>query len=211
MGDFNLDGGENLRSDYSNRLLLNTLRDFATDLNLIQVVDFNTWSRTINGILKESMLDHVYLNNPATLHSVYYETPVFGDHVLVITELNFIKADVNKKCVLKRSWINYSPCVLKATMYPLIVTKLDIFINCTVQSFWNLLEHVIISATDIVAPIIEINESSKTKKKRNFIPPHIVAKLSKIKRFIHLDKSRKNNATLKILKNFLKILVKLLA
>ena len=49
MGDFNLDGGDNLRPDYPNRLLL---KIFAADANLTQVVDFSTWSRTINGIKK---------------------------------------------------------------------------------------------------------------------------------------------------------------
>ena len=81
MGDFNLDGGSNLRHDYSNRILLDTLNNFALNENLIQVVDFNTWSRTIKGVRKESMLDHVYLNNYGTFNSVHFETPVFGDHV----------------------------------------------------------------------------------------------------------------------------------
>ena len=48
MGDFNLEGGNDLRPNYLNMLLLNTLKNFAADLNLIHVVDFNTWSRTIN-------------------------------------------------------------------------------------------------------------------------------------------------------------------
>ena len=80
MGDFNLEGGNNLRPDYSNRLLLNTLKNFAAEHNFIQVVDFCTWSRTINGVKKESMLDHVYLNNFENFNSVYFKNPVFGDH-----------------------------------------------------------------------------------------------------------------------------------
>ena len=70
MGDFNLDGGHDIRPEYSNRLLLNTLKEFATESNLIQVVDFNTWTRTINGTRKESLLDHVYLNNISTFESL---------------------------------------------------------------------------------------------------------------------------------------------
>ena len=67
MGDFNLDDGANLRQDYSNKTLLKTLKDFTTELNLLQIVDFNTWSRTINGIKKESLLDHIYLKNVANI------------------------------------------------------------------------------------------------------------------------------------------------
>ena len=87
MGDFNLEGGNNLRPDYQNKLLLNTLKNFTSENNLYQVVNFSTWSRTINGNKKESMLDHVYLNNFGVFNSVYFENPVFGDHVLVVVEL----------------------------------------------------------------------------------------------------------------------------
>ena len=52
MGDFNLEGGSDLRPDYNNKFLLNTLKLFASNHNLIQVVDFNTWSRVIKGIKK---------------------------------------------------------------------------------------------------------------------------------------------------------------
>ena len=62
LGDFNLDDGMDLKQDYCNRSLLKTLREFAIEKNLLQVVDFNTWSRTINGIKKESLLDHVYID-----------------------------------------------------------------------------------------------------------------------------------------------------
>ena len=59
MGDFNLDGGNDIRPDYSNRHLLDSLKTFAIESNLLQIVDFNTWSRTINGVKKESLLDHI--------------------------------------------------------------------------------------------------------------------------------------------------------
>ena len=86
-GNFNLEGGNNLRPDYQNKLLLNTLMNFTSENNLYQVVNFSTWSRTINGNKKESMLYHVYLNNFGVFNSVYFENPVFGDHVLVVVEL----------------------------------------------------------------------------------------------------------------------------
>ena len=63
------------------------MNDFALSNNLSQIVDFCTWSRTINGIRKESLLDHVYVNNPAVINTVTFETPLFGDHVLIIVNL----------------------------------------------------------------------------------------------------------------------------
>ena len=112
LGDFNLEGGINLSSDYYNRSLLNTLQNFVTESNLTQVVDFNTWSRTINGQKKESMLDHAYLTNIENLNAVYFDTPIFGDHVLVILNLAIQMKQKSKTCALKCCWRDYSPANL---------------------------------------------------------------------------------------------------
>ena len=56
------------RPDYLRKDQLKLLNDFAISNNLSQLVDFCTWSRTINGIKKESILDHVYVNNPAVIN-----------------------------------------------------------------------------------------------------------------------------------------------
>ena len=52
MGDFNLECGKDLCPDYKNKLLLETLNNFATENKLLQRVNFKTWSRTINGVKK---------------------------------------------------------------------------------------------------------------------------------------------------------------
>ena len=36
------------------------LTTFINETNLVQLVNFETWTRTINGVRKESTLDHVY-------------------------------------------------------------------------------------------------------------------------------------------------------
>ena len=55
MGDFNLDANMNHRLDYNRKVPLNLLNNFALKNHLIQIVDFNTWSRNINGVRKESL------------------------------------------------------------------------------------------------------------------------------------------------------------
>ena len=60
MGDFNLDANMIHRVDYIYKLPMTSLLDFTLSNNLMQVVNFNTWSRIIKGIKKESCLDHVY-------------------------------------------------------------------------------------------------------------------------------------------------------
>ena len=70
MGDFNLDVRLELRPDYSYKMQLGHLTDFVLANHLIQLVDFTTWSRTINGIRKESLLDHVYTDDIANVKNI---------------------------------------------------------------------------------------------------------------------------------------------
>ena len=68
--------------------------------------------------------------------------------------------------------------LLKNVMLPKLVSELDIFINCSVQSYWNLLENVIVTCTDIVAPI-NVDNFCPHKNKRDFIPPHITVSFAR--------------------------------
>ena len=82
MGDFNLDASMSDRLDYNYKIPMKCLTDFALEKNLTQLVNFNTWSRTIKGVKKESMLDHVYVKNFASVINITFSLPVFGDHLL---------------------------------------------------------------------------------------------------------------------------------
>ena len=64
-----LDARMTHRSDYNYKIPLASLTDLALTQNLTQIVTFNTWSRTIKGIKKESLLDHVYVNNFASVNN----------------------------------------------------------------------------------------------------------------------------------------------
>ena len=83
MGDFNLDVRMALRNDYIYKIPLSRLTDFTDANNLIQLVKFNTCSRTINGVRKESLLDNIYVDDRD------FREPTFGDHLLVFVELAF--------------------------------------------------------------------------------------------------------------------------
>ena len=50
MGDFNLDVKMELRNDYLYKGPYCLLTDFTTRNNLVQLVNFVTWTRTINGV-----------------------------------------------------------------------------------------------------------------------------------------------------------------
>ena len=133
---------------------MESLKTFATESNLLQVVEFNTWSRTINGIKKESLLYHVYINNLQIFDSIYHDTPIFGDHLLVIIKLT-IKNLNTPNDPLMRNWSRYNTHDLNLFMIPLVHSKLAPFINCSVQSYWNLIENVLINTADWAAPLFK--------------------------------------------------------
>ena len=84
LGDFNLDARMEYRDDYYCKTHLQNLLNVTLENNFEQIVNFDTWSRTISGAKKSSILDHVYSNNHAMFKYVTFQTPTFGDHVLVI-------------------------------------------------------------------------------------------------------------------------------
>ena len=108
MGDFNLDVGMELRTDYLYRVPFSHLTDFITQNNLFQLVNFKTWTRTISAVKKESTLDHVYTDDVTLVNNVFSKIPTFGDHLLVILQLN-LKIETNTASICKRNWNNYTP------------------------------------------------------------------------------------------------------
>ena len=75
LGDFNLDARMESRPDYNRKIPLAQLTDFAVQYNFLQTVDFATWSRVINGIKKESILDHIYVNDISSVANLKTEVP----------------------------------------------------------------------------------------------------------------------------------------
>ena len=150
MGDFNLDVGMELRPDYLYRVPFSHLTDFITQNNLFQLVNFKTWTRTISGVKKESTLDHVYTDDFTLVNNVFSKVPTFGDHFLVIVQLN-LKVETNMASICSRNWHNYT---LSALINSIVLNQ---GINRDVQLQWNALEHSLIIAADSVAPLLVTN------------------------------------------------------
>ena len=187
LGDFNLDANMCNRLDYARRVPLKELTDFALNNNLDQIVTFNTWPQNINGIRKESSLDHAYVNNPATIGEISFITPTFGDHVLVLVKLNLI-IDPTVEMSQKRNWKGYSATKIST----MLSTALS---NCgadwdilNVQDHWNCLETIIIDCIDDCAPIIYVASCDEAKPKN--VPIHVKTKLNTRKRLLKLDRLR---------------------
>jgi endonuclease/exonuclease/phosphatase family metal-dependent hydrolase len=80
LGDFNIDYSRKFVVKYRNKQLLAYFENVLSHLGLYQHVTFPMWLRTVNGVLKESILDHSYSNTPIFLNNKSSICPIFGDH-----------------------------------------------------------------------------------------------------------------------------------
>ena len=59
LGDFNLNEAMKYNNDYSHKSYYDELNSVFDPLGLIQLVEFETWRRIVNGTLRTLTLDHV--------------------------------------------------------------------------------------------------------------------------------------------------------
>ena len=114
---------------------------------------------------KESLIDHIYVNDITSVSNVKFEVPTFGDHVLAIAELNLSMKHENKNHIV-RNWKDYSICSINNTLLSLLGTFNSCNSSTPVQSHWNSLENLLITAIDVLAPL----ENHITKNNRKSIP-----------------------------------------
>ena len=67
-------------------------------LGLIQLVDFETWRRVVNGNLKTSTLDHVYTDDATTIEALFPLETIIGDHSLIFFQT------VSPALTMKLNW-----------------------------------------------------------------------------------------------------------
>ena len=196
MGDFNLDATMGDRLDYNYKVPMKCLTEFALEKTLTQLVSFSTWSRIINGIKKESLLDHVYVRNFALVTNITFSVPVFGDHVLILVELNVKNSSTFEK-VSKRDWSKYNPI----EMNNLLLTNLNLcnidFSKMNVQECWNSIENVIINTVDKLAPI-KMYPVNPPRKNPN-IPCSIKQKINKRNRLLKHTLDTRHEPQIKLL------------
>ena len=64
LGDFNLNYEKKNDVNYSHVRYFDDFDELLGDNNLVQIIEFPTWSRVINNVLNESTIDHVYIKDP---------------------------------------------------------------------------------------------------------------------------------------------------
>ena len=78
IGDFNIDYAKVHDDNYCNKNLFNDFEEVLSKFNLVQLVNFVTWSRMVGSLRKTSILDHIYVISNLKNSDLY-----FGDHVMV--------------------------------------------------------------------------------------------------------------------------------
>ena len=149
MGDFNLDIGKKGSLGYAFNKYFEDLDNVLAQCDLIQLVNFPTWSRVVNGAHRESIIDHIYTSCPTSCNNICSTTPYFGDHKMIL--LNFDATKQTPVTSVKRNWSSYTR---EKLCEHLALSDWSIE-DDSVQSYWNLFENRLINIVDIVAPLTE--------------------------------------------------------
>ena len=106
---------------------------------------------------KSSLLDHIYVTNPATVLDTSHYLPPFGDHLLVTAKLIFKMCEKEKMSSLKRDWKNYSESVLNNDLIPAVDNLMSshYITNLNAQEYWNCFENIMIEVIDKHAPLCQ--------------------------------------------------------
>ena len=113
--------------------------------------------------------------------NVTFSVPVFGDHVLVLVELN-VKRGVNNDTFQKRDWTSYSPIDMNNTLLSNLNIASTDWSSLDVQASWNAFENIIINTVDKLAPIkiFPVDQPLKVKN----LPFSIKNKINKRNRLL---------------------------
>ena len=142
MGDLNLDYNKRFDVNYQRENLFGLFENKLGELNLLQLVNFDTWSRLVGLTLRSSLLDHIYVSSVDLVSNITHEKPCFGDHDLVMAHCYIIKPQ--PKVTLRRDWRLYSKDGLCEKL-----GLVDWSNNANnVQEAWNDLENKLVNVVD---------------------------------------------------------------
>ena len=156
-GDLNLDYNKRADPGYHLRGLYDMWLSLEDDCQLVQCVDFTTWSRTCQGQLKQSILDHVLTNNVSLVESIEEGNAPFSDHIPVIATLDVRREEKRKQGHWIRNWKNYSPELLTDRL-----SRVNWNIDCSeVQDYSDEMEQKIMTVLEEIIPFQWRNPSTK--------------------------------------------------
>jgi len=188
LGDFNLNYAKRNNRNVVNRTLTQILMNLVENHSLEQMVSFDTWSRTVNGHFKSSILDHVYANENGKIKSVTPLSIPISDHVPVKVEYEFQNKSV-RKMTMVRNWKGYS----KEKWLELLRGEDWTMSQEIVQDISNHLELKILKILQILAPV----EEQQSKNCSYLLPPHLIKMRRRRKNLFKNAQRRKSAEDLK--------------
>ena len=184
LGDFNINYEKRNNRNVVNRALSQTLRNMVENHSLEQLVSFNTWSRTVNGQIRSSIIDHVYTNEQGKIKSVTSISVPISDHTPVKVEYEFKNRSL-RETMMVRNWKGYSKekwlCELEKIDWTIIPNN--------VQDISNHLEIKIMKTLQTVAPI----EKQLMKNNSYIMPPKLI-KVRRKRKNLFKNAQRRNSA-----------------
>ena len=163
LGDFNLNFAKKLDINYSHVRYFDDFELILYDKNLIQLIEFPTWSRIVNNVLLESILDHIYVKDPTLVSGIQSTKPLFGDHLLVSITVRLEKGE--PEISMRRDWRKYSKELLLGEL-SLVDWSSDVD---NVQNIWDELESKLVRIVDKITPLTEFTNSKVKTKLPNSI------------------------------------------
>ena len=184
-GDFNLDDDKRYSVDYRYKNLFEIQNQIFEQLNLIQIIQFKTWQRIVLNTIRESVLDHVYVNDPSYICDIASIKPLTGDHKLIMFDI--IGKKIPQKILMKRDWSKYSKETLE-THLEKVNFKID---TDDPQTSWNIFENFLLPVIDEIVPLVPfLNNQTQSSLKE---PKIINQKLNLRKKLLKKLKNEKTN------------------
>ena len=113
-----------------------------------QVVNFVTWTLTVDGNVRESILDHVYTTNPLSILNLNHNWLAFTDHGLIMFQISSKKSEPEHS--IRRDWCNYS----KEKLGQALARHDWDFTSDSVQAYWGQLENQLVTIVDELVPLV---------------------------------------------------------
>ena len=108
LGDFNLDHHKKNEASYPQQRVYDELIELETAFDLHQLVREDTWSRDYNGVIRTSLLDHIYISNLQLVEQVEVKKIEISDHSVVILRTYGIIQSDKMMHYTYTTWKDYS-------------------------------------------------------------------------------------------------------
>ena len=203
-GDFNLDFKKEHDPFYGHHNLYELLNSTFEPLGLIQLINFDTWTRFVNGSKRSSIIDHIYTNNPFAINNIGNVETEIGDHLLIICKVTGSKNP--PKITLRRDWRTYKKELLLEKLTPNIDPTIR---PNNVQSAWNHFENLMINVIDEIVPLTPFVNDQIKKKSNSPVLKNLLNRKKRLLKSKRLNNNTLNNERLKIINKEIRLKIKL--